>query len=336
MTTHTKGDWPYFRAATLYQHPPAHLHPWYNDTVWVISNRYFSPSHLLYLLFPAPLAEDLQLVICVLIAAFGGYLLARKLRLNPIAAALLFPSSSWLAWRFVLGHLSFLPFVYLPWMVLAILQDAVDVGVALLTLCMVLALYDGAPYVALEGAALLALVAMLQWKLKPFGILALSALFTALITMPKLMLIPGTEGRYQNCCDHLVSLTQWAGALFYQYEPQHLDWPGGGTMGVWEASAYISPLLLPLIVRGTFRQWRWALIAAVMLVLATGDYFGVWSPYCVLHTLPGFSWMRVACRFNIPACFALTMLAAAGAEGWWTWLLIPALADMWWLVWRIL
>jgi len=62
----------------------------------------------------------IEIVIHLAMAFSGGYVLARTMAMGRVAAvvsAVVFPSSSWLYLHLSVGHMNFLPALYIPWIV---------------------------------------------------------------------------------------------------------------------------------------------------------------------------------------------------------------------------
>ena len=81
-------------------------------------SRIFTPFFLLHLAFGPIIAIKLELTIHLAIAWAGGYLLARLLGLRYLPAAVcasVFPCSSWIYLHFAAAHVTFVPGLYLPW-----------------------------------------------------------------------------------------------------------------------------------------------------------------------------------------------------------------------------
>lgn len=316
LQVHTVMDWTYFSTMDQWAAPTA---PLYGASQWGLESRFFSPWHLLDLLCGPTVGMNLLLPIHLAIAFGGGWVLARVLGLGWRAAftcAVVYPSSSWLYLHFAVGHLSYLPFCYVPWTVAALWRNSA-LGLAA---SMALAFFGGGVYMMLKTGFLLGIVAIAltwrQWSLRPASTLLVAALLTLVLVTPKLVQIWPVQSRADpHAGDHLAVLSEYASALFSGNQTVYgVPWDDqGGSMGFQEAGAYLSPLLVPLIVAGAGAT-VWTVAAAMMLMQGMGDYFGPWSPWRLVNKLPLMSSMRISPRWFILLIFCSGVMAAHGVE----------------------
>ena len=82
--------------------------------------RFMTPFFLLHLIWAPVVGTHLEVVLHLATAWAGGYVLARVMGLGVLAAILcgsLFPGSSWFYLHMGVGHVVFLPALYLPWFI---------------------------------------------------------------------------------------------------------------------------------------------------------------------------------------------------------------------------
>ncbi len=318
LELHAGFDWPYFRTMDQFTPPIA---PQYGLSQWRLESRIFSPWILLHWLCGPAIGINLELPIHLAIAFSGGWVLARVLKLGWLPAltcAAVYPSSSWIYLHFSIGHLSFLPFAYSPWMVAALLIGTwrATVGLAVL---MALSFFEGGLYPILETGVLLGILGLaLTWQrrsLRPLGTLLITALLSTLLATPKLAQVWPTESRSVPGCDGHLAAAGYASSFFSRDQTQFrtLQWLETGGMGFWESGAYLSPFIVPLVAAGAGSA-PWVVAAFLMLAFGMGNYFGPHSPYCFLHALPMLAWMRVSPRWFIMAMLCFGVLAASGVE----------------------
>jgi hypothetical protein len=92
----------------------------------------------------------------------------------------------------------------------------------------------------------------------------------------------------------------------------------GYVWGWHEYGAFIGPLVIILAILGlAFRikkDWPYLVLILISLVLVLGSFWPPFSPWDLLHKLPGFESIRVPSRFSLLAVFALACLAGRGMD----------------------
>jgi hypothetical protein len=255
----------------------------------------------------------------VLIAFVGAWLWARARGLEApwsFAPAITFAMGGFFAARAV-GHLSFLPFAWVPWLLLLYerAERAPRFGFvigALIALC----LYTGAPYpttfcIFLVGALVARdLVAVPVRRLRgdptipltrPLAIALLAAL--GFVLVGALKLFPTIEyvqahPRAIPAGDEALGPGAVVDMLLYRPFTRERD---GYAFPFDEYRQYVGPLVvlgaLLTVLHGRVRG-RDAALVAILLAFVAGDH-GPRSPYALLHQLPGFASQRVPARFMI-------------------------------------
>ena len=290
-----------------------------------------TPLSTLPLIFPLMLGLHLEVPLYLAIGWAGGYFLARVIGRGPIGAlacATLFPASSWFFAHFAVGHFSFMPFVYAPWLVGLIWLARGERIIALSVvagLVSALTFLESGDEVAMYSAPLLAVVAI--WltveRRQPWPLIALLGTgifaigFSAIRLLPTLTVVTSRP----VACFEADSLNTFMHALFsrnqdvHQYLP-HLAWPFDAY------SAYIGFLFPALAVIGVATQSRktrlWTVAALFVFAISAGR-FASWAPWPIIHHLPMFSSVRVPSRFLMLFTLVVGVLAAFGADtlaGW--------------------
>jgi len=326
------NDWDQFRDwdwSAVYTLTHFHQFPFWSPYqcggVLLLANpqsRILTPFFPLHLLF-GTLGLNLETPAHLAIAWAGGYVLARSLGLSglgAVACATAFPAGSWFDLHVSVGHLNFLSYAYLPWVVglvqLANRQRRAG-WCALAGAIWALTYLEGGIYTASHIALLLAFLAFAwaiarrsPWPVLSVVIAGLFALgFGAVKIVPSVEMIM-TYRRGTGAGDHLT-IVQVLTALFSR--TQNIDRGRLGSYNFFECGAYISPVFALLAIGGFVGSWRrawpWALAAFGFAVLALGN-FGRFSPWTVLHHFPLFSWERMNGRLLIG--FTLCVSAGCG------------------------
>ncbi len=309
---------PHFR--TLDQFAPPASMPMHLKSVsqWGLESRALSPWRVFYWLCGRDVGMNLELPVHLAIGVSGGWMLARALGMNCLAAmtcAVVWPSSSWMYLHFEAGHLTFLFFFYLPWIFTALLMGlwwAIGGMMALM-------FFEGGVwpmfYITIAVTDFVLSRCLVTHSLKPLAIIIAAAFFATVLSLAKFVHIPhgGASFDEHDSMEH-VSGEDYFGALFSSDQTQFrwAIWDDVGSMPWWEIGAYVSPFFIPLIIIGATPGWSLAAVTA--LALSFGGYFGRWSPYCVFHALPIVRNTWMATHWLIIMTFCLGVMAARGME----------------------
>lgn len=289
-------------------------------------STFLTPFVALDLLFGPVAGAHLAIPLHLALAIAGAYLLARVYGLGVwggISAGLVYAGSSWFALHLAAGHVVFLPFAYMPWVLAALWSACLRgrlmgaIGAAVL---LALMLGEGGVHpitLAVVTAGLMALAAAATTRsFKPLGMLILMLLFATLFAAPKLLPAIDLMTRHPrpSIGSEVYSAYQLLGGIFSR--DQDLYRPALG-WGFHEYGAYVGLPALILFLAGLLGAWRrsalWLAIAAVLFSLAMGS-FARWAPWVLIHYLPVLSSEMVAPRFLIPFTLAVGMVAGCGAQ----------------------
>ena len=292
-------------------------------------SRILTPFFLLHLLFGPVAGLHLEIPVHLAIGWAGGYMLARIQGLGPLAAvagASLFLGSSWIALRLAVGHLVYLPSLYLPWIAALVWLGAVrrsPLFAALAGLLVAITLGEGGvypvPHALLLGVLLSSTLAIARRS--PWPLLAVLVFMLFSVGFAAAKLLPAydlmrlhprpIEGAERGSLDVLFA------ALFSRNQDLFRHF-AGPFWGFHEYGAYVGPLGAVLALAGIAASPRraapWLVTAGTFLLLAMGNSLGAYSPWPLLHHLPVFSSERVPARFLIPFTLATGMLVAHGVQ----------------------
>lgn len=331
------GDWdlftelrwvPYHTLSNFHQLP--FWNPYKCGGMGMLSNpesSILTPFLLPYLLFGSQAGLYLEIYLHIAIAFVGGYVLARVLGLNRIAAVVcgaIFPASSWLYLHLSVGHLNFLPAAYLPW-IAAMFAVSIDrrtlfpaaIGGALTALTLTEGNYTFLYAVIVVG--MLAVVLSIQRRsLRPLitglvvGVFSLG--FAALKLVPmqqQLTMYPkhpfGLEG---------IGLSEISIFLFSRSQDLYrFDGPWEFLFceyGAYLSAVFVTMSLLGLLAR-PMRVLPWLAPALMFLLFARG-YTSDRSAVLILRYLPLSQSAGLPGRYLIPFVFCVGVVAAYGAD----------------------
>lgn len=288
-------------------------------------SRFLSPFFLLHLLFKPTIGLHLEVTLHLAVMWAGCYVMARALRLPPLAAvvtAVTFCSSSWFSMHLGEGQIVMLPFAYLPWLIAIMLfglETPSRIPAVIAGALLALIVFEGGVLIILYGGPLLLMVAIVEAvrrrSLRPFEFLAIAGVLG--VGLAAFKLIPS----YQLTNAH--PRAPWgAMAIHWDEFPRIFWWREQQQLAsddrfFIEFSNYISPafLLLGLIavVTGRWRALPWLAMAGIFLLAARGDDgeipFWRW-----LKHLPMYSEMRLSSRFDITLTLCVGIVAAYGVD----------------------
>jgi hypothetical protein len=299
-----------------------------------------TPAYALALIAGVPLALKLTVLLHYLAGFAGMHVLLRRglgvtSNLYVWFVAAMFTLAGGAALHVAVGHTTFLPYFYLPW-ILWLFIEALSSGsfrhasgtAALLAL----SIWNGGIYIAVMAAVALGIFAMIaglcrrDWR--PIVMVAFVGVLVALASAPKLLpvLIYAADPRK---VDHrlmrpgpdVMSVEMLLTSFFepFQFRRMRL---GGMKYGWHEYGNYVGTVAI-LLAAGSVvtalarlrRREHWlgvslAATTVALLFIAVGE-FGALAPYSLLQRLPGVADLRIPARYLLP----FTVFAAA-TIGW--------------------
>ena len=289
-----------------------------------------NPLLALLLLFGPLVGLKLQMLAVYFLGLIGGYKLARQLGMSAPAAYLppvIYMLSSYLTLHFAAGHIPFHYFCALPWLLFfhrKSLQRPVHIlstgGVAAFVI-----LGSGAAVPLLFSLFFLFLFSLFdidrvhQYRPPLYAVAA--ALCGIMMAAIKFFPMYDYLTRYPWIPEGTVQVTPLSALpdMFFNLNQSiFADHLQGYVWGWHEYGAYVSPIAVALALLAAalrFRSCRpYLAMVAVSILLVLGSFFPPWSPWDLLHRLPGFASIRVPSRFILLAVLSLSILAGFGAD----------------------
>ncbi|OFW07120.1 MAG: hypothetical protein A3I61_08415 [Acidobacteria bacterium RIFCSPLOWO2_02_FULL_68_18] len=321
---HLAFHWVPFATVTQYAQIPL-WNPFLCGGMPMLGNpqsRWLTPFFVLHLWGGPELGLELEIIAHIALAWLGAFLLGRTCGLSRLAAlapATAFAGSSYHYLHLAEGHLTWLPFAYMPWILAAASSNRPLLAGAGLAL----AIGEGGVYPATyTGLALgvLALYGSLAGRsARPLAHLGATGAMAACLAAPKLLLVLPllarnprlTAAREHTSLDVLVQALVGRGTSV----------PPGYDYGFHEYGAYVGPIFLLLAMYGASawtlkrRTAPWLILFGLGLVLSFGGALGgESSPWALLHRLPLFASLRAPSRFLVLSVLAVGMLAGFGVD----------------------
>jgi hypothetical protein len=299
-----------------------------------------TPVYIFTLAMPLAFAIKLN-ILAHYIAGFAGmHLLLRRAFGLSFVPAVVFLATTFVlaggaAFHLIVGHGTFLPYFYLPW-ILFFFLSALERGALRFVIgagaVMALGVYNGGTHVVFMAAVaigLLALfVALLRRDWRPLALLAISGVFAAMFAAPKLVpflrfvTTPGlVDIRYFVPEPDRVTSEMLQHVFSDPYQYPRLRFPGQ-LYGWHEYGNYLGPIAPLLIVASFF--WiltdrpahranaigvALAATSFVLFVMMLGE-FASYSPYMLLRRLPLMSQFRLPSRYTlVVTLFGVAMVA---------------------------
>lgn len=330
------GDWQYFHhmweagrvAMERFGEPPL-WDPFHCGGVTLWGNpqaQVYSPLFLLALLLGTTAATKAFVVLHTAAGLAGMYVFGRREANLPAAAATLasiaWGYSGFFAWHGGGGHAAFMPFYFMPWLLLAwrgAVRTDLRWGAAAAAL-IALSIVEGAVYPVAFFGLLLAFDAIVMatrhgWR-RPLAAAAVIVPLAAAMAAVRLWPIALTMTQYAR--PELTSdrLLPWHVVKMF-LAPRH-PWSAPDHPFRWgEYGAYFGFIATALAFAGIRRTWRGGqrhLIIGLLVfaALMIGDW-GPWSPYALVQELPVYRSLRVPSRFSVLVLFYLALLAGHGS-----------------------
>jgi hypothetical protein len=319
--------------------------PWYcgGNVLWQNPQvALLSPTYAFAAFVPLALAMKLNIVVHYLLGFAGMHLLlTRAIGLANLPAvfflACVFTLAGGPVFHLAVGHATFLPYFFLPWILFCLLRGietgqlryaAGAAGVS------AIAVYNGGIHIAFMMAAALVcfcvMASLLRRDWRPIAMLAAVGTLAALLAAPKL--VPATafvrdartvDARVIPPGADFMDRDMLMRAFLDPFQYRRLRFEGQN-YGWHEYGNYIGPLGGVLVAASLvwillqWRAWRelWvaaalALTAVVLLSIAVGE-IGPYAPYALLRKLPVVSQFRVPSRYLVVfVLFAAAMIGSA-------------------------
>ena len=287
-----------------------------------------SPFLLLDLILGPMVSMHIQVVVHIAIAFSGGCFLARAVRisrLGAIATGGCFAGSSWYYIHMAAGHPDFLPYTFVPWVIglfyLSVRRRRM-LYAALSGMAMAFMYLEAGIYAVPQTALILGLIAatLALEELSFYPLLTLALVggwtfgFAAIKLLPTLDFF-GPGGRPMDAGERnplwIIGL-----ALFSRNQDPGREL-GKMSWGFHEYGAYIGVIFGALALWGIARNFRrglpWLVVGGTTLALSLG-YFGLYSPWVLIHKLPPFYSERIPSRFLILFSLSAAVLAGLGVD----------------------
>jgi hypothetical protein len=290
-----------------------------------------NPLFGLLLIFGPLYGLKLQILVIYFFGLLGGYKLARQIGTGvwgSYITAIAFMLSSFLSGHITAGHIPFHYFAVFPWLVFFYkksLERPIHIISAAACVAFVI-LGSGAAVPFLFSLFFLFLVslcdALLSRSIRPPLFAIAAGLGGILLAAVKFFPMYDYLSRHPWVPEQTVQVTPlWIlPSMFFHYNQSiFADHIAGSYVWGWhEYSAYIGPFVFILALAALiyrFRDhWPYLALTFLSLILVCGSFFPPFSPWDLLHRLPGFSSIRVPSRFALLAIFAFSLLAGKGFD----------------------
>lgn len=303
--------------------------------------QFLSPYFLLVLAFGATFAAKLFILIHYWLGFVGMHKLVisqGRSSLAAVASSLVFGLAGFFAMRAGGGHAAFLPFLYLPWLILTYQAGLRSARHAIwLGLILAETVFEGGIYPLAFFVLLLSFEASYDlvssdekwssWRRWKPALVGLIAVFVLLgVSAIKL----GPVMQYMSGAPRLVKLDDSLNLtlLLKAFISRSLERRLPGHEYVWhEYINYVG--LIPVLAwffmwsrrdEEPLRRWFWG--SSLFLLVMIGNH-GWLSPYALLHHLPVFKSLRVPSRYGVLVVFYLALIFGVfvnwldfRAEGW--------------------
>ncbi|MCX6356301.1 MAG: hypothetical protein NT045_00205 [Candidatus Aureabacteria bacterium] len=283
---------------------------------------FLSPGYIFCPVFGSVNGLVLRAIAGLFFGLCGGYLLGRRIapgRYAPWLCAFVYGFSSWYPLYIMNWHMEFIPFLYLPWVLLFF-----HMGIERIRWCacggavFALMIIEGGSYPVPHTVLFLSLYALFEVMARrrwaPLGVFL--AMISLGLALSAVKLIPVFEFLTRN-----PRLTFWREPLlpwhalprmfFGRDQASPTDFKGAW-LGWWEYGAYVGVIPVALACIAPFVTPKKAIplliLALLFFSLIFGD-FSAASPWHWLHALPVFSSLHDASRFRIMLVLSIAMMS---------------------------
>jgi len=289
-----------------------------------------NPLFALQLIWGPLIGLKLQILAVYFIGFVGTYKMARQFGVGRQAAYLppvVFMLSSYMILHMAVGHIPFHFFSALPWLIF-FYKKSLDKPVHIFSAGGVVAfmiLGSGAAVPLLFSLFFLSLFSLFDIgsgkKLWPPVFVLAAGLSGMLFAAVKFFPMVDYLLRNPWIPEGTVQTTP-VSALFDMFlnfnQSVYADHVRGYVWGWHEYGAFIGPITVVLAlvaIIGNFRKaWPFLVLVVVSLLLVLGSFWPPFSPWDMLHRLPGFESIRVPSRFSILAVLCVAILSGYGAD----------------------
>jgi hypothetical protein len=317
--------------------------PWYcgGNVLWQNPQTpLLTPAHALALIAGVPLGVKLTVLLHYLAGFAGMHVLLRRglgvaSNLYVWFVAAMFTLAGGAALHVAVGHLTFLPYFYLPWILWLFIEALSSGSFRFATgaaAILALAVWNGGIYIAVMAGVALGIfavsAALCRRDWRPIVMVAFVGALMALASAPKLLpvLIFAADPRKVDIRafppgPDLMSVEMLLTSFFepFQFRRMRL---GGMKYGWHEYGNYVGTVAILLgagsvvtaLARFRVREhWLGVSLAVTtvgLLLIAIGD-FGPFAPYSLLRRLPGVADLRIPTRYLL-----LFTVFTAATIGW--------------------
>ena len=293
-----------------------------------------SPLFLVQLIFGPFVGINLQIPIHIAIGWIGGYVLAKSLGMGllaRLACASIFPASSWFYLHIAVGHLEYLPAMYMP-LILALVWLGAErhrlLPWVIAGLLLAMTLGEGGVYQCTRVMIFASLLAVYQavakrslwpvWGFAAFGICSVG--FGAIKLLPcwydVMRLHPRPIGDLEYNQARILLIGIFTRDQFWDRFAAGRS-IAGARWAFFEWGAYLSSAAAALAALGAItsprRAFPWLLAALLFFTLSIGGP-RPWDPWALLHHLPLLSAERVPERCMVGVILAASVIAGFGAD----------------------
>jgi hypothetical protein len=288
-----------------------------------------NPLFGLLLIFGPLIGLKIQMLVVYFIGLAGWYKLSRQLGISyhgALIPPLVYMLGSYLTLHFAAGHIPFHYFAVFPW-VIFFYKKSLERPIHILSTGAAVA------FIILGSGAAVPLLFILFF-LFLFSLLDIDRKLT--VRPPLYAVAAGVCGilfaavKFFPMFDYLIR-NPWLPERTVQTTPlwvvpimlfsfdqslfaRHIL----GYMWGWhEYGAFVGPVAMLLVIIGAIRvrqNWRYLLLIGVSFILLFGSFLPPFSPWDLLHRLPGFESIRVPSRFILLALIAIAILAGRGMD----------------------
>jgi hypothetical protein len=284
-----------------------------------------TPAFLFTLVFGTALGVKLALVAYLFCAFDGMYRLAREWEISTVGAwlaAILFGAGGWLALHLSSGHANFAAAALFPYLMLcyrrALARWEWAIPLGALAACVV---GDGGTSTPAMAAVLLATLAITDAvrtrSARPLGVLALGALFGALLGAARILpalefAVDHPRRQWETDASTIIEMLRngywWRGVAPVPRKPYWFHEYG------WRLAYVTPPLILwSLTIRRTRALW---IVVAVGAGIVAGRAIP-YGPWWLLKHLPIYRDLRVPSRYAVMFAVAFPLLCGAALDDLW-------------------